>query len=156
MFRERLGIAGVRLGVKICPLAIRAPVEEGSSYWGVHAVLHALIIEDNHLISMMIEVELLEHGYTSTEIATSQKQAIAMAIYRCPDLITVDDKLDSGTGVESIREICRDQALPVVFITAQPEAITEHIPDAIIVLKPFSRPQLTAAIEAAVSLPLTL
>lgn len=117
---------------------------------------HGLVIEDNHLIAMMIEEELSAHGYTSTEVATSQEQAIAMATARCPDLITVDDKLDSGTGVESIREICRDQALPVVFITAEPNAITKHIPDAIIVPKPFSRPQLTAAIEAAVCVPLTI
>jgi DNA-binding response OmpR family regulator len=123
---------------------------------GDDGVRHALVIEDNHLIAMMIEEELKALGYSSIEIATSQEQAIAMALARCPDLITVDDKLDSGTGVESIREICRDQALPVVFITADPKAITAHIPDAIIVPKPFSRPQLTGAIEAAVSVPLTL
>ena len=36
-----------------------------------------------------------------------------MAAARCPDLITVDDNLDSGSGGETIREICREQALPV-------------------------------------------
>jgi DNA-binding response OmpR family regulator len=123
---------------------------------GAYLVMHGLVIEDNHLIAMMIEEELIANGYTSIDVATSQGQAIAMATARCPDLITVDDKLDSGTGVETIREICRDQALPVVFITAEPTAIKKFISDAIIVPKPFSRPQLTAAIEAAVDTPLTI
>ena len=114
----------------------------------------ALVIEDNHLIAMMIEDELLEHGYQSVRIAASQEQAIAMAAAECPDLITVDDKLDTGTGVEAIREICRDKAIPVVFITAVPDAVAKRISDAIIVPKPFARPQLTAAIEAAIHAPM--
>ena len=117
---------------------------------------HALVIEDNHLVAMMIEEELLEHGYDSVENATSQEQAIAMATARCPDLITVDDKLDSGSGVEAIRDICRHQALPVVFITADSDAIKLSLLDANIVLKPFARAQLTAAIEAAVFAPMTI
>ena len=117
---------------------------------------HALVGEDNHLIAIMIEEELVEYGYTSVEIATSQKQAIEMAAARCPDLITVDDRLDSGTGVQTILEICRHQAIPVVFITAAPDSISKHLPDAIIVPKPFSRPQLTSAIETAVDAPFRL
>lgn len=116
---------------------------------------HALIIEDNHLIAMMIEQELVEHGYLSVEVATSQAQAVELAKARCPDLITVDDKLDSGTGVETIRQICRDRAIPVVFITAEPDTVKTTLPDAIIISKPFSRPQIAAAIEAAVKAPTT-
>ena len=115
---------------------------------------HALVIEDNPLIAMMIEENLVEHGYDSVEIATSQEQALKLSTARGPDLITVDDELDSGTGVDTIREICRHQAIPVVFITAEPVVITTSIPNAIIVLKPFSRPQLSAAIEAAVHAPM--
>ena len=117
---------------------------------------HALVVEDNHLIAMMIEEGLAELGYTSIQIATSQEQAIAMATARCPDLITMDDRLDSGTGIEAIREICKRQAIPVVFITASPDAITQSVPSAIVVPKPFPRPQLKAAIEAAVRAPLSL
>lgn len=114
---------------------------------------HALIIEDNVLVAMMIEDELVERGYDSVEIASSQEQAIQMATAHCPDLITADDNLDAGSGVEAIREICRDQAIPVIFVTADPGTIKKCIPDAIIVLKPFSKEQLIAAIEDAVYLP---
>lgn len=113
------------------------------------------MIEDNHLVAMMIEQELVAHGYQSVEIAISQEQAIDMATARCPDLITVDDQLDSGTGVDTIREICRNQALSVVFITARPHAICNSIPDSIIVPKPFSKVQLTEAIEAAILEPIS-
>jgi DNA-binding response OmpR family regulator len=119
-------------------------------------VKHALVVEDNHLIAMMIEEGLAELGYTTIEIATSQAQAIAMATARCPDLITIDDKLDSGTGIEAIREICKHQAIPVVFITANPDSIKAWVAGAIVVPKPFPRPQLKAAIEAAVRAPLSL
>jgi DNA-binding response OmpR family regulator len=70
---------------------------------------HALIIEDYDLIASMIRDELAERGYGSIETAASQEQAIEMAKAPCPDLITVDDKLASGTGIEAIREICRDR-----------------------------------------------
>lgn len=117
--------------------------------------MHALVIEDNHLIAMMVEEELAEHGYASVEVATSQRQAIELAKIRCPDLITVDDKLDSGSGVETIREICRNQAVPVVFITAAPDAVKAVFPEAVIIPKPFSKPQIAAAIQAAVEAPTT-
>lgn len=116
---------------------------------------HALVIEDNHLIAMMIEEELVEHGYAFVEITTSQQQAIEMATARRPNLITVDDKLDSGSGVEAVREICRGQAIPVVFIAAEPDAIRLSLPDAIIVPKPFARLQLVGAIKAAIHAPMT-
>lgn len=116
---------------------------------------HALVVEDNPLIAMMIEEELAEHGYHSFERAASQEEAIRMAQARCPDLITVDDQLDSGTGVDTIREICRDRTIPVIFITAEGLRITAAMPDAIVVPKPFSRAQLLAAISAAISAPMS-
>lgn len=117
---------------------------------------HALVIEDNHVIAMMISEELVEFGYETVDIATSQDQAIEQAKIRCPDLITVDDKLDSGTGIDTIREICREQAIPVVFVSADAYLIQVSIPHAIVVRKPFSRAQLTAAIRAAVRAPMTV
>lgn len=117
---------------------------------------YALVVEDNQLVAMMVEEELIDHGYATIDVATSQEQAIEYARIRCPDLITVDDKLDSGTGVETIMEICRDQAIPVVFITAAPDAVKAVFPEAIIIPKPFSRPQIAAAIEAAVQTPMMI
>jgi DNA-binding response OmpR family regulator len=115
---------------------------------------HALIIEDNHLIAMMIEDELIALGYGSAAVATTLEQAIEMARLSCPDLITVCDMLDSGAGVQTIREICRGRSIPVVFITAREDEVKAMIFGAVIIAKPFWIPHLGAAVEAAICTPL--
>lgn len=77
---------------------------------------HALIIEDNALIALMIRDYLEECGYDSVDLASTQGEAIQLAEQRCPDLITADDSLEHGSGVEAIRHICRGKAIPVIFI----------------------------------------
>jgi CheY-like chemotaxis protein len=83
--------------------------------------MHALIIEDRPVIALMIEDELADLGYASAAIATSETQAIDLANQRRPDLITADDDLAQGSGIAAVRHICRDQAIPVVFITGEPD-----------------------------------
>ena len=112
---------------------------------------HALIIEDRALIASMIEQELFECGYESAQIAGSQKDAVRLAQDRCPDLITADDRLADGSGIAAVREICRDQAIPVIFITGDPEPIRNILPDAVILEKPFTHAELRLAIPAAAS-----
>lgn len=111
---------------------------------------HALIIEDHSVIALTIEDELRLCGYGSADIASSQDEAIQMAEEKCPDLITVDERLTNGSGVEAIRHICRDRAIPVVFITAVPIEVSLTLPDAVIVEKPFSTRLLSTAILHAV------
>jgi two-component system, response regulator PdtaR len=111
---------------------------------------HALIIEDRAVIALMIEDELAEFGYSSAAKAASQMQAIALAEQRCPDLITADDGLSEGSGIEAVRHICRSRAIPVVFITGDPNSIECAIPDAVILEKPFSHSGLSSAIRLAI------
>lgn len=111
---------------------------------------HALIIEDQSVIALAIQDELRDVGYTSAEIAVSEKEAIRLAQARCPDLITVDEGLEDGSGIDAIRHICRDKAIPVIFITAAPDRIKAAIPDAVILEKPFSHQHLSSAILMAI------
>jgi len=111
---------------------------------------HALIIEDHPLIALTLADELRDLGYSSVNIAVSQDEAIRSAEEMCPDLITVDARLDSGSGIAAIRHICRDKAIPVVFVTADPMGIRLAIPDAVILEKPFSNHHLATAILQAV------
>ena len=111
---------------------------------------HALIIEDRMVIALMIEDELAEFGYASAAIATSQKSAIELAEERCPDLITADDSLENGSGIAAVRHICRDQQIPVVFITGEPQHIQEAVPGAVILDKPFTHSGLARAIGLAI------
>ncbi len=111
---------------------------------------HALIIEDHPVIASTIEDELRDCGYASADIAISQAEAIRMAEDRCPDLITVDERLDEGSGIAAIRHICRNNAIPVVYITAVATEVRHAIPDAVILEKPFSHRDLSSAISNAV------
>ena len=110
---------------------------------------HALIIEDSPVIAMMLQDHLEVCGYTTADIAVTQAQAITFAEHRCPDIITADDRLEHGSGVEAIRHICRDQAIPVIFIVAVPENVEETLPNALTLQKPFSEAALNDAIREA-------
>lgn len=112
--------------------------------------MHALIIEDHPVIAMTIADELRECGYGTADIATGQSEAIRMATERCPDVITVDEGLDQGSGIDAIRQICRHIAIPVIFVTANPSMIRAAVPDAIVLEKPFSHQGMCDAILDAV------
>ncbi len=120
-----------------------------SRHWGMH-VKHALIIEDQPVIALAIQDELRDCGYESADIAITEAEAIRRAEEKCPDLITVDERLDDGSGIAAIRHICRDKAIPVIFITASPDQIKAAVPDAVILEKPFSHRNLSSAILKAV------
>jgi CheY-like chemotaxis protein len=55
--------------------------------------MHALIIEDEPLIAMLIEDCLRLLGYDSIQFAATEAEAVAAASMRCPDLITSDVRL---------------------------------------------------------------
>jgi DNA-binding response OmpR family regulator len=100
-------------------------------------IMHALIIEDSLLISMMVEDHLAELGYTSFDVASGQAEAVAMARAQSPDLITADDGLDQGSGIEAVREICADRVIPTLFILGDPERAQGASPHACTIAKPF-------------------
>lgn len=111
--------------------------------------MHALIIEDSYLISSVIEGMLREIGFTSFDLAARPDQAIAAALARCPDLITADARLGDESGVEAVLKICADEDVPVVFVVGDGLDVLDHLPDALIVLKPFSTRDLVEGVRAA-------
>jgi DNA-binding response OmpR family regulator len=113
------------------------------------AAVHALIIEDQFLIATLIEEELRDLGYSSFDIIDREQAAVAAAKEKCPDLITADDRLTDGTGVEAVRTICAHQVIPVVFIVGNPEAMTSPVPYAAVIGKPFGGTRLREAIGRA-------
>ncbi len=109
--------------------------------------MHALIIEDEPLIALMIEDTLRERGYTSFAFAVSASDAVGAAQARCPDLITSDVALNPGNGIDAIKEICGRERLPVIFITSSRDEVREALPDFPILQKPFSSGDLLAAVD---------
>jgi DNA-binding response OmpR family regulator len=111
--------------------------------------MHALIIEQDTWIILMIEDVLREIGYSSFAVAGTAESAIAAASLRCPDLITSDIRLGSGLGVDAVREICSARAIPVVFVTSTPWEARRFDPAAVVVPKPFGQNMLKEGIARA-------
>lgn len=112
--------------------------------------MHALIIEDRFVVAAQIEDVLREMGYGSFDFVEHEADAIAAAEVRCPDLITADQRLTSGTGVAAIRTICAGQPIPVVFITDYRDEVASAVPGAVIIGKPFAESILREAVARAV------
>lgn len=115
--------------------------------------MHALIIEDDFLISELIRDSLTDLGYTTFDLAYGKQEAIVYAKAQCPDLITADGRLTDGSGVSAVREICDRREIPVVFITGDDSDIKRLISDAIIVEKPFRLAELKTAVRLATARP---
>jgi DNA-binding response OmpR family regulator len=112
--------------------------------------VHALVIEDHPDIAALIADELRELGYETFDIVDREHKAVEAAKERCPDLITADDKLTTGSGVTAVQAICEHQVIPVVFIVGAPEGIEPPVPFAAVVAKPFGGSTLRRAIGEAI------
>jgi DNA-binding response OmpR family regulator len=111
--------------------------------------MHALIIEQDTWITMMIEDALRDLGYTSFAFAASTDAAIAAARIRCPDLITSDVRFGDGTGIEAVRQICAEKAIRVVFVTSAPWEVRAIDRTAVVVPKPFDEKMLKQGVAKA-------
>lgn len=108
--------------------------------------MHALIIEDETIIALLIEDQLREIGYTSIAFAVTEADAVAAARARCPDLITADVRLASGCGIAAVQAICSARTVPVVFVTASGGDVRDRLREAVVVPKPFAPECLADAI----------
>ena len=111
--------------------------------------MHALIIEDEPFLAMVIEDHLRGLGYTSFDFALTEADALLAARARCPDLITSDVRLPEGCGIAAVEAICSESPIPVVFITSNPWAVRERKRDAIVVRKPIIVADLIEAVASA-------
>lgn len=109
--------------------------------------MHALIIEDNALITAQLADELSKRGF-SVDCAATCSEAIERAFKHRPDLITVDHWLVGESGISAIRKICANRPIPVVYVVALPDLVLAEVPHAVIVQKPFTLRDLDKAIAA--------
>ncbi len=109
---------------------------------------HILIIEDELLVSLDLQACFEEAGATSSAIASSEDDAVDLALQQRPDLIASDVRLAQGSGPSAVRRILDYYGeIPVVYITGNPEAVRLSQPDAWIIVKPYRRDQLKSAVQ---------
>jgi CheY-like chemotaxis protein len=110
-----------------------------------------LIIEDEALIALDLQDMLAAAGAMSFSFAETEGEAIEAARSRRPDVITSDVMLREGTGPRAVETILGEMGpMPVIFITASPEACTPCQPFTRILAKPVGNVALCAAFRAVV------
>jgi len=114
-----------------------------------------LVIEDDPLISWQIERLVAQLGHQLVGIATTRRQATKYFGVDLPDIIIADVQLaDGSTGVESVADVFRRNPIPVLFVTADPDALQpkQFSETTFVVSKPFKPGALKAMISQAVYL----
>ena len=107
---------------------------------------HVLIIEDETLVAMALEMCLASHGATSFDLAETEWEAIQAARMKPPAFITSDVNLRIGTGPAAVAQIFSELGpIPVVFITATPEACLPCEPPAKVFGKPLNEAEIVRA-----------
>src|SRR5688500_17946899 len=99
--------------------------------------MHVLIIEDRRPMAALIADELLRLGFSSFELASSEVDAITAAAMHSPDLLVIDDRISEGSGIRAATKICRDLAVPVIFIVGDPDKFAGQVQHAVLVEQPF-------------------
>lgn len=111
-----------------------------------------LIIEDEPIIAMDIETLVRDMGHEVTGVAMTRAEAVVLAMADPPGLVLADIQLaDDSSGIDAARDITRQFAVPVIFITAFPERLLtgERPEPTFLITKPFQRATVKAAIAQA-------
>lgn len=108
---------------------------------------HVLIIEDEPFVAIDLERILGSCcGATSFDFAVTEDEAVASAQARRPDLITSDVALIEGTGPRAVARILDAcGTVPVIFVTATPDACEPCEEPAVVLMKPVRTTDITTA-----------
>ncbi|HNP59087.1 MAG TPA: response regulator [Gordonia sp. (in: high G+C Gram-positive bacteria)] len=114
-----------------------------------------LVAEDDSLIRMDLVEMLREEGYDVVGEAQNGQIAVELTESLMPDLVIMDIKMPVRDGIDAATEIAEKRLAPVVMLTAFSQRdFIEKARDAgamAYLVKPFSKADLTPAIEVAVS-----
>ncbi len=98
---------------------------------------HVLIIEDEWVIAEHLTYLVEQGGATSTATACTEDEAVQAARDQLPDIILSDVSLLVGTGPRAVQTILLALGdIPVIFVTATPEACRPCEPPSVILTKP--------------------
>ena len=111
-----------------------------------------LIVEDESGIARFLELELTHEGYTVGKAADG-RTGLNMALAGGYDLILLDVMLPGLNGLEVLRRLRAESAVPVILLTAR-DAVMDKVSGLDMgandyITKPFSIEELLARIRAA-------
>ena len=142
------------------PRERRAPSEVSSSEISSSEVSSSeakgrvLIVEDDVLLSTVVEDALTYEGYAVVGTARSAEEAISMAVAHGPDLVLMDVRLlGNSDGIAAAEEILERTGIRCLIATGQTDATTKE--RAILVQplgwlpKPYGDQEMVQAVAAA-------
>jgi two-component system, response regulator PdtaR len=106
----------------------RAPSEVSSSeVSSSEANGRVLIVEDDVLLSTVVEDALTYQGYAVVGTARSAEEAISMAVTHGPDLVLMDVRLlGNSDGIAAAEEILERTGIRCLIATGQTDARTKE------------------------------
>ncbi|HUG93162.1 MAG TPA: response regulator [Planctomycetaceae bacterium] len=99
-------------------------------------------------------VKVLRHlGHEVVAVAANGAELVRMSRETKPDLIITDIAMPELDGLEAVRQVCREQPLPVILVSAhhEDELIQRALHEQVLayLIKPITRDQLQPAIVLA-------
>ncbi|WP_380874386.1 response regulator [Sphingomonas sp. DBB INV C78] len=136
----------------VTPEEVNALVTEALAEIERQTRADVLIIEDEPIIAMDLETIVRDLGHGVTGVAVTRDEAVAQALAQRPGLVLADIQLaDDSSGIDAVKDILAQFAVPVIFITAFPERLLtgERPEPTFLITKPFQRSTVKAAIAQA-------
>jgi DNA-binding NarL/FixJ family response regulator len=110
---------------------------------------HALIIDDNMVVSRAIQSRLAAFGFDSFDHTWTEQQALEAAAQRRPDLIVMGDHVASGSPLEVSREVASASSAPILTVTTDHFTFQRSVPDGATIDGPYPLSELDAALASA-------
>jgi response regulator NasT len=119
------------------------------------ATTRVLIAEDNELVSLTLEEQLTNLGYTVVGVARTGVEAVRLCTQLSPDIVIMDIQMPELGGDAAAQQIARHHPTPVIMLTAYSDS--EHIRKAEAsgalgyLVKPINPEELPPAIDVAIA-----
>lgn len=110
---------------------------------------HALIIDDNRLVSRAIQSRLMALGFDSFDHTWTGQQALEAAAQRRPDLIVVGEHVAGGSPLEVAREVAWQSAAPMLAVATDRFVFERALPEGVAIEGPYPLSELDAALSFA-------
>jgi CheY-like chemotaxis protein len=110
--------------------------------------LRVLIVEDESMVTMLLEDTLAEFGCTVVGVASRVNEAVSKVSSLAFDVVILDVNLN-GDRSDPVAEALAMRGIPYLFVTGYGAGgVPEPFQDAPILAKPFHRSELERALAA--------
>ena len=108
--------------------------------------IRILVVDDDAVLSGMLAETLISMGHVVCGLESTESGAVSAAARFLPDLLLVDVRLGTGSGVRAVEQILRARPVPYVMISGDRMG-----PGIIGLRKPFRPADLARCIDVALA-----